>query len=112
MRRAIAPVHQEGRDFNPPLKFLQNKIKEKGIRWRFLSTITIFIAVIAVVGYLGFQGVKGFQLRSLNTGLRNKDSDMVDRVAKMGVSRKLLGEVCLRSVQTQGILYHQGNRSI
>lgn len=91
----FAPVHQEGRDFNPPLKFLQNKIKEKGIRWRFLSTITIFIAVIAVVGYLGFQGIKSFQLRSLNTGLRNKDSDMVDRVAKMGVSQKLLGRyVC------------------
>ena len=47
--------------------------------------------MIAVVGYLGFQGVKSFQLRSLNTGLQNKDSDMVDRVAKMGVSQKLLG---------------------
>ena len=44
----------------PPSSFLQNKIKEKGIRWRFLSTITIFIAVIAVVGYLGFQGDKKF----------------------------------------------------
>ena len=40
----------------PPSSFYRTKSKKKESGWRFLSTITIFIAVIAVVGYLGFQG--------------------------------------------------------
>ena len=57
-----------------------------------MSTITIFIAAAALVGYLLFQGIKNFQLRSMNTGLKNRDSDLVARVADMGISRKILGE--------------------
>lgn len=39
--------------------------------------------------------MKSFQLRSLNTGLKNRDSEMVERLTDMGLSRKLLGEyVC------------------
>ena len=60
-----------------------------------MNTITIFIAAAALVGYLIFQGIKNFQLRSMNTGLKNRDSDLVARVADMGVSRRILGEyVC------------------
>lgn len=60
-----------------------------------LNTFTIFIAVAALAGYLLFQGVKNFQLRSMNTGLKNRDSDLVVRVADMGISRKILGQyVC------------------
>ena len=61
----------------------------------FLSTITIFIAAIALIGYLIFQGMKSFQLRSLNTGLEKKDSEMVERIADMSMTRRLLGQyVC------------------
>ncbi len=56
-----------------------------------LSTITIFIAVIAAAGYLIFQGMKNLQLRSMNEGLRKKDSDIVEKVADMKMSRRLLG---------------------
>ena len=58
-----------------------------------MSTITIFIA--ALVAYVVFQGIKSFQLRNLNTGLANKDSEMVERIADMAMSRRLLGQyVC------------------
>ena len=60
-----------------------------------MSTITIFIAAIALIGYLIFQGMKSFQLRSLNTGLEKKDSEMVERIADMSMTRRLLGQyVC------------------
>ena len=60
-----------------------------------MSTITIFIAAIALVAYVVFQGIKSFQLRNLNTGLANKDSEMVERIADMAMSRRLLGQyVC------------------
>lgn len=60
-----------------------------------MSTITIFIAAIALVAYVVFQGIKSFQLRNLNTGLANKDSEMVERIADMAMSRRLLAQyVC------------------
>lgn len=60
-----------------------------------MSTITISVAVIAVAGYLIFQGMKNLQLRSMNTGLKQKDSEIVEKVADMKVSRVLLGDyVC------------------
>ena len=47
------------------------------------------------MGYFVFQGIKNFQLHSMDVALRKKDSDMVERVADMGMSRRLLGEyVC------------------
>lgn len=50
---------------------------------------------MALVGYLIFQGVKNFQLHSMNTGLKNRDSELVARVADMAISRRILGEyVC------------------
>ena len=60
-----------------------------------MSTITIFIAVIAAVGYLIFQGMKNIQLRTMNDGLQKKDSELVEKVADMKMSRRLLGDyVC------------------
>lgn len=60
-----------------------------------MNPITLFIIVLALAAYLIFQGMKSFQLRSLNTGLKNRDSEMVERLTDMGLSRKLLGEyVC------------------
>ena len=57
-----------------------------------MNTITIFIIVAAAVGYFIFQGVKGFQLRTMNMGLKNKDSILVEKTADMQVTRKLLGD--------------------
>ena len=60
-----------------------------------MNPITIFIVVIALVLYLVFQGVKNFQLHNLNISLKNKDSETVEKIADMGMSRRLLGEyVC------------------
>lgn len=60
-----------------------------------MNTITIFIVAIALAGYFLFQGIKNFQLHNMNTGLKNKDSELVSRIADMGLSRKIIGEyVC------------------
>ena len=60
-----------------------------------MNPITIFIVVVAVVAYLIFQGVKNFQLHNLNESLRKRDSETVERIADMGMTRRLLGEyVC------------------
>ena len=60
-----------------------------------MNTVTISIIIIAAVGYFVFQGIKNFQLHSMDVALRKKDSDMVERVADLGMSRRLLGEyVC------------------
>lgn len=57
-----------------------------------MNTITIFIIVVAAVGYLIFQGIKSFQLRTMNLGLKNKDSVLVEKTADMQMTRKLLGD--------------------
>ena len=50
---------------------------------------------MAFAAYLIFQGIKNFQLHNLNESLRKRDSETVERIADMGVSRRLLGEyVC------------------
>lgn len=55
----------------------------------------IFIVIVALVGYLIFQGIKNFQLHNLNMCLRKRDSEMTEKIADMGMSRRLLGEyVC------------------
>ena len=60
-----------------------------------MSTITILIIAIALLGFLIYQAMKNFQLRSLNTGLEKKDSELVEKIAEMGMSRRLLGQyVC------------------
>ena len=60
-----------------------------------MNPITIFIVVVALVLYLIFQGVKNFQLHNLNMSLKRRDSETVEKIADMGMSRRLLGEyVC------------------
>lgn len=60
-----------------------------------MNPITIFIVVVALAAYLIFQGVKNFQLHNLNMSLRKRDSEMTEKIADMGMSRRLLGEyVC------------------
>ena len=60
-----------------------------------MNPITIFIVVVAFAAYLIFQGIKNFQLHNLNESLRKKDSETVERIADMGMTRRLLGEyVC------------------
>jgi hypothetical protein len=60
-----------------------------------LNPITIFIVVVALAAYLIFQGVKNFQLHNLNMSLKRRDSETVEKIADMGMSRRLLGEyVC------------------
>ena len=60
-----------------------------------MNPITIFIVIVALVGYLIFQGIKNFQLHNLNMSLRKRDSEMTEKIADMGMSRRLLGEyVC------------------
>ena len=60
-----------------------------------MNNITLIIILLVFAGYLVFQGIKNFQLRSMNTALRKKDSDTLEKLADMGISRKLLGEyVC------------------
>lgn len=50
---------------------------------------------MAFAAYLIFQGIKNFQLHNLNESLRKKDSETVERIADMGMTRRLLGEyVC------------------
>lgn len=50
---------------------------------------------MAIVAYLIFQGIKNFQLHNLNESLRKRDSEAVERIADMGMTRRLLGEyVC------------------
>lgn len=52
--------------------------------------------IIIIFGaYFIFQAIKNFQLHTINTGLKNKDSELVEKTADMKMSRKLLGEyVC------------------
>ena len=60
-----------------------------------MNPITIFIVVVALAAYLIFQGVKNFQLHNLNMSLKRRDSETVEKIADMGMSRRLLGEyVC------------------
>lgn len=60
-----------------------------------MNPITIFIVAVAIVAYLIFQGIKNFQLHNLNESLRRRDSEAVERIADMGMTRRLLGEyVC------------------
>ncbi|HJD35240.1 MAG TPA: hypothetical protein H9911_12025 [Candidatus Mediterraneibacter tabaqchaliae] len=60
-----------------------------------MNPITIFIVVVAFAAYLIFQGIKNFQLHNLNESLRKRDSETVERIADMGMTRRLLGEyVC------------------
>ena len=50
---------------------------------------------MAFAAYLIFQGIKNFQLHNLNESLRKRDSKTVERIADMGMTRRLLGEyVC------------------
>ena len=50
---------------------------------------------MAFAAYLIFQGIKNFQLHNLNESLRKRDSETVERIADMGMARRLLGEsVC------------------
>ena len=50
---------------------------------------------MAFAAYLIFQGIKNFQLHNLNESLRKRDSETVERIADMGMTRRLLGEyVC------------------
>jgi len=50
---------------------------------------------VAFAAYLIFQGIKNFQLHNLNESLRKRDSETVERIADMGMTRRLLGEyVC------------------
>ena len=60
-----------------------------------MNPITIFIVVVALAAYLIFQGVKNFQLHNLNMSLKRRDSETVEKIADMGMARRLLGEyVC------------------
>ena len=60
-----------------------------------MNPITIFIVVVALAAYLIFQGVKNFQLHNLNMSLKRRDSETVEKIADMGMSRTLPGEyVC------------------
>ena len=60
-----------------------------------MNPITIFIVVVAFAAYLIFQGIKNFQLHNLNESLRKRDSETMERIADMGMTRRLLGEyVC------------------
>lgn len=60
-----------------------------------MNPITIFIVIVAFAAYLIFQGIKNFQLHNLNESLRKRDSETVERIADMGMTRRLLGEyVC------------------
>ena len=60
-----------------------------------MNPITIFIVVVALAAYLIFQGVKNFQLHNLNMSLKRRDSETVEKIADMVMSRRLLGEyVC------------------
>lgn len=60
-----------------------------------MNPITIFIVVVVLAAYLIFQGVKNFQLHNLNMSLKRRDSETVEKIADMGMSRRLLGEyVC------------------
>ena len=60
-----------------------------------MNKITFTIILLVFAGYVIFQGIKRFQLGSMNTALQKKDSDMLERLADMGISRKLLGNyVC------------------
>ena len=50
---------------------------------------------MAFAAYLIFQGIKNFQLHNLNESLRKRDGETVERIADMGMTRRLLGEyVC------------------
>ena len=60
-----------------------------------MNPITIFIVIVAFAAYLIFQGIKNFQLHNLNESLRKRDGETVERIADMGMTRRLLGEyVC------------------
>ena len=60
-----------------------------------LNPITIFIVVVALAAYLIFQGVKNFQLHNLNMSLKRRDSETVEKIADMGMSRTAARRVCL-----------------
>ncbi len=50
---------------------------------------------MAFAAYLIFQGIKNFQLHNLHESLRKRDRETVERIADMGMTRRLLGEyVC------------------
>ena len=58
----------------------------------FLNQTTLIIILLIFAGYVVFQGIKSFQLRSMNTALRAKDSETLEKIADMGMTRRLLGD--------------------
>ena len=60
-----------------------------------LNNVTLTVILIIFLGYLVFQGIKNFQLRSMNTALQKKDSETLEKIADLGMNRRLLGDyVC------------------
>ena len=58
----------------------------------FLNQTTLIIILLIFAVYVVFQGIKSFQLRSMNTALRAKDSETLEKIADMGMTRRLLGD--------------------
>ena len=57
-----------------------------------MSGITAAVIFLLFACYLGVQVFKNFQLRQMNTGLKGKDYETVEKLADMPMSRRLLGE--------------------
>lgn len=86
-----------GEDENPgPSSSILNKWKSGGFLNNIsLNSVTITVILLAFLGYLVFQGIKNFQLRSMNTALQKKDSETLEKIADLGMNRRLLGDyVC------------------
>lgn len=57
-----------------------------------MSTVTAMVIFLLFIAYVGVQGAKNFQLRNLNSSLRKKDCETVERLATMATSRRFLGD--------------------
>lgn len=67
-----------------------------------MSIITATIIFTAFVIYFGIQLAKNLQLRSLNTCLRKRDYESVEKLCTMPMVRKLLGEYTADLYQLRG----------
>ena len=75
----------------------------------FLNQTTLIIILLIFAGYVVFQGIKSFQLRSMNTALRAKDSETLEKNRGHGHDPQASGRLRLRSVQAERLLCGQGD---
>lgn len=67
-----------------------------------MSQVTVSVIFVLFIAYVIWQGMKNFYLRSLNSCIKKKDWDTIQKITDMKLSVKLLGEYTCDLYQLRG----------